>query len=380
MGSCTICGAQNRPDHQFCVSCGGKLEEPAVGIDRYVLEGVLGRGALSIVYRATETRTGRTVAIKALSPDLLTEPGRRQRLRDEARSLRELSHPNIVSVVEYLETDSVVWLVTECVEGASLRSVLMHSHQLEPEQALSIFTGLLAGLAHAHERGLVHGDLKPENVLVDSSGTAKLADFGQAVPVGQAPTGGTAAYMSPEAVRGEPATPLADIYSVGALLYETLTGRPPFLGASEQAILRLQLTEPPPPIVGLAPGIALLLSALLDKDPLRRPQSAGAALDFFETAVRHAMAPNGAAELASEISSRRRPLAFRRCRSESEAQWSAQPTVRDAALAVPTTDQDKAHLAPGGSESRVHRPVPGPCAVAGCSQSSPSQFLWQRQL
>jgi serine/threonine protein kinase len=288
MVRCPACRVENQGDHQFCVSCGSRLSPDVSAIERYHLEGVLGRGASSIVYQATDTETGNSVAVKALNPELLTRPGLRQRLREEARILRRLTHPNIVSVVDFIETDQAVWLVTESVEGTSLRNVLIHAYQLEPEQALSIFTGLLAGLAYAHQRGLVHGDLKPENVLVEASGTAKLADFGQAVPAGHATTGGTAAYMSPEAVRGGAIGPAADLYGVGAVLYEALTGRPPFLAANEEALRRMQLTETPAPIGGLPRAIRSLVASLLDKDPARRPPSATAALSAFESAVREA--------------------------------------------------------------------------------------------
>ena len=114
-----------------------------------------------------------------------------------------MSHPNIVGVIELIESDTAIWFVTELVVGTSLRSLLIHANHLEPEQALAVFTGMLSGLAHAHERGLVHGDLKPENVLVEASGTAKLVDFGQAVPIGYPMAGGTAAYLAPEAICGE---------------------------------------------------------------------------------------------------------------------------------------------------------------------------------
>jgi tRNA A-37 threonylcarbamoyl transferase component Bud32 len=285
---CPTCGSTNPEGNDFCEQCAGRLTEPAPGIESYTLEGVLGRGASSVVYRASDVRTGRPVAVKALNPELLARPGLRERLGQEARVLQQLSHENIVKVVDYIESDEAVWLVTEAVEGASLRTVLIHAHQLEPEQALAIFAGMLAGVAHAHGRGLVHGDLKPENVLVEASGTAKLVDFGQAVRVGQATTGGTAAYMSPEAARGELMTPASDLYSIGAVLYEALTGRPPFLASTEAELLRLQLSEPPPPIPGVPAAIGALVDALLAKDASLRPRSAADVLTMFEAAVRDA--------------------------------------------------------------------------------------------
>jgi hypothetical protein len=287
MTVCPKCGTTSPSDSARCPSCGADLlERPP--IDRYTLEGVLGRGASSVVYRAIDARTGEPVAVKALNPELLANPGARERLREEAEVLQQLSHDNVVRVVELVESERGAWLVTDAVEGASLRTVLVHAHELQPEQALAIFTGVLAGLAYAHGRGVVHGDLKPENVIVEASGTAKLVDFGQSVRSGQPTTGGTAAYMSPEAIRGEPVGPPADLYAVGAMLYEALTGRPPFLATTEDALLNLQLNEPPPPIEGLPAAIATLVSGLLEKDAGRRPASAAEALSSFETAVREA--------------------------------------------------------------------------------------------
>jgi serine/threonine-protein kinase len=154
MSGCPNCGSPNSEGIELCEVCArGPIE--VKGIDRYTLEGILGRGASSVVYRATDARTGRAVAVKTLNPELVTRPGLRERLREEAAVLQQLSHPNIVGVVDYIESEDAVWLVTEAVEGASLRTLLIHAHQLEPEQALAIFAGMLAGLAHAHERGLV---------------------------------------------------------------------------------------------------------------------------------------------------------------------------------------------------------------------------------
>jgi eukaryotic-like serine/threonine-protein kinase len=288
VASCPSCGTENRLDHRFCVTCGSSLSVGPSGIERYTLEGVLGRGASSVVYHAIHTNTNRSVAIKALSPDFIDRPKVRERLRREAQTLQNLSHPNIVGFIELIESDKAIWIVNELIEGTSLRSLLIHANHLEPEQALAVFTGMLSGLAHAHERGLVHGDLKPENVLVEASGTAKLVDFGQAVLVGHPTAGGTAAYLAPEAIRGEAIGPATDLYSVGAMLFEVLTGRPPFIAASEDALLQLQLTEPPPQVAGLPPAIGSLVTVLLNKDPTRRPQSTIEVLAEFEVAIRDA--------------------------------------------------------------------------------------------
>ena len=219
MYSCPGCGTAVEETSRFCASCGGEL--PAGRPSRlgvYDLVGVIGRGATGVVYLATDSRSGGQVAVKVLDPVLATLPGYAERLHAESDVLARLADPHLVTVYGTDQDQGRLFLVTEYVRGASLRVVEQRSGRLTPEQALGLVAGSLAGLGVAHGHGLVHGDVKPENIVVDESGISKLIDFGQVVVAGGSALGGTPAYMSPEAARGQPLEQRSDLYSI-CLLY-----------------------------------------------------------------------------------------------------------------------------------------------------------------
>ncbi len=280
---CVNCGSGLDAGDQFCQSCGHAvqvLDAPApppgaftVG-GRFRLEGVLGRGSAGTVYLAYDESRGSQVALKSLDPALASLPEFVARFRVEAATLAGLSHPNVVGVHDYLEVDSGNYLVMERVEGPSLRQLLTSYGRLAPEQACGVLSGALSGLGYVHERGLLHGDVKPENVLIDSAGVSQLTDFGQAVPLGSASSGGSAPYMSPEAISATPLDQRSDLYSMGIVLYESLAGQPPFMSDQLPTLLHRAIHEPPRAIAGLAAPMAALLVRCLAKDPAARPQSA----------------------------------------------------------------------------------------------------------
>ena len=171
------------------------------------------------------------------------------------------------------------------MEGASLRAVEQNAGRLTPEQSLGIMAGALEGLGLVHAHGLVHGDLKPENIVVDRTGTSKLIDFGQVVSTGSTTLGGTPSYMSPEAARGQALDARSDLYSMGVVLYEALAGNRPFVAANDLAVLRLQAEADPSPIEGLGAHTSALLTWALAKNPDGRPQSAGRFLAELEAAA-----------------------------------------------------------------------------------------------
>src|SRR5271166_753968 len=196
----------------------------------------LGSGATGRVVEALHEATGQHVAIKYLIGALVHDPAFLARFRDEARVLVELDRPHVVRMFEYVEEPGLgAAIVMELVDGASLHQLISHRGSTTPESALAVLKGSLLGLAAAHAVGVVHRDYKPENVLVDSSGDSKLADFGVAVRAGRRLGAvGTPLYMAPEQWSGGDASPATDIYAATAVFYECLTGNPPFSGRLRQ--------------------------------------------------------------------------------------------------------------------------------------------------
>ena len=262
------------------------------GIGDYEIRGVLGSGASGTVYLAYQKFMDRRVALKELSAELTADPIFRERFRAEAEVLARLDDDHCVRVFDYFQRPEHDYLVTELVEGASLRAIVQHSGPLTPQEALGVVRGALLGLAHAHELGLLHRDIKPENILVDTEGTSKLADFGQAaIQPGPGAAGGmpagSPAYMSPEMVAGGTLDARSDVYSMGAVLFELLTGQPPFVADSPLAVMRMQREAPVPDPQSLNPalgaGVAELVHLALAKDPVGRPASAGEMLAMLES-------------------------------------------------------------------------------------------------
>ncbi len=269
----------------------------------------LGEGGMGVVYRARDTRLGRTVAIKLLRPEVVADPARTQRFVQEARAASALNHPNIVTIHEIGEdAERGTWLAMECLDGESLRQRLERGPLPVPE-GLRIGVDIARGLAAAHGAGIVHRDVKPANVMFTASGLVKVLDFGLAklVHPERAPTDsaaptlsspaatrlgtllGTPAYMSPEQAEGRPVDARSDVFSFGAVLYETLAGRRPFEGATEMALLSSILKDTPPRLRSLRPEVDPRLERLVErclaKDPAARPPSARALLPELEACL-----------------------------------------------------------------------------------------------
>lgn len=200
---------------------------------RYQLVARIGSGGMGQVFRARDTVLGRTVAVKLLPDDVASRPGIVERFRAEAQSAARISHPNVVQIHDWGEHGSTYYMVMEYVRGRNLREILA-TQRVAPRQAAEIMAAATAGLSAAHAQGLVHRDIKPENVIVGIDGTVKVTDFGIArAAEGTASTGdafGTVAYVAPEQARGLPLDGRADLYSAGCVLYELLTGSPPYEG------------------------------------------------------------------------------------------------------------------------------------------------------
>lgn len=253
---------------------------------RYLIHSRLARGGMSTVYLATDMRLDREVALKIMYPHLAEDPSFLERFVREAKSAARLSHPHVVGVQDQGFDGNVAYLAMEYVPGHTLRDVLREKGALKPRLALALLDPVVEGLAAAHSAGLVHRDVKPENVLMSSDGRIKIGDFGLAKAASTTSnTGtliGTVAYLSPELVTGSPADARSDVYSVGIMLFEMLTGRQPFTGdvPIHVAFQHVNSTVPAPSSV--VPGLAADLDELVlwctAHDPEQRPIDANALL------------------------------------------------------------------------------------------------------
>src|ERR1017187_7738275 len=244
----------------------------------------LGSGGFGEVILARHDASGVLVAIKYLRHDLLADPGFTGMFRGEAAVLASLEDPNVVRLYEYVESPSGAAIVMELINGVSLLEILVHQGGTAPEAALVVLQGSLLGLAAAHQRGVVHRDYKPANVLVNGDGVSKLTDFGLAVRTGDRPApAGTLTYVAPEQIAGAPASPAGDVYSATATFYQCLTGHPPFRGESAE-LLRQHRTEPVPLDLVPAP-LRPLVAAGMAKDPQRRPADAITFVAELQTAA-----------------------------------------------------------------------------------------------
>ena len=259
----------------------------------YRIESALGRGGMGVVYKAVDTRLGRTVAIKLLPADTVVEPDRKRRFLQEARAASALNHPSIVQVYDLGEEGGIDFIVMECVEGETLEALIGRTG-ISVGRALRLAIGIADGLAAAHAGGIVHRDIKPSNIMVTGQDDIKILDFGLAkmrVTEIDAETAstmtrelhtkegaivGTVAYMSPEQAEGRAADARADIFSFGAVLYEMLAGRRAFAGMSTIATLAAILKEEPKPIrewvSGVPRELAHIVARCLRKDPAQRAQ------------------------------------------------------------------------------------------------------------
>ncbi|GII56164.1 putative serine/threonine-protein kinase [Planotetraspora thailandica] len=266
------------------------MTQPRLLGGRYQLDGVVGRGGMAEVYRARDIRLDRIVAIKTLRSDLARDHTFQARFRREAQSAASLNHPSIIAVYDtgedMMDGTPVPYIVMEYVDGRTLRDLLRADRRLLPERAMELVDGILRALDYSHRGGIVHRDIKPANIMLTRNGEVKVMDFGIARAMADsaatmtqtAQVIGTAQYLSPEQARGERVDARSDIYSTGCVLYELLTGQPPFTGDSPVAIAYQHVREEPIPPSRIDPEIpkwadAIVLKAMA-KDPVHRYQGA----------------------------------------------------------------------------------------------------------
>jgi serine/threonine-protein kinase len=303
---CPKCQFDNAADSKFCKECGTRLSLPgAVSVSatktlispagegsllvrRYKILGKLGEGGMGVVYKAEDTRLKRTIALKFMPPEMTRDTEAKERFIREAQAAAALSHPHICTIYEVDEEEGQSFISMEYVEGASIRKRLK-SGPLNLAEALSIAVQAAQGLEEAHKKGIVHRDIKSANIMIAGSGQAKVMDFGLAKVTGAslitkgAKTMGTVAYMSPEQARGGDLDQRTDIWSLGVVLYEMLTGKLPFNGEYEQFMIHSILNDDPEPMRKIRPNLPkelerVVLTALA-KNPAARYQSMGEMLE-----------------------------------------------------------------------------------------------------
>jgi serine/threonine-protein kinase len=262
---------------------------------RYRVLKRLGTGGMAEVWRAEDEVLGRNVALKLLGSRYAEDPEFRERFRREARAAAGLAHPNIVGIFDRAEWEGTPYIAMELVDGRTLKDLVIDKGPMPVNVAVDLTEQLLKALGYAHKRGIVHRDVKPQNVILDGEGQAKVADFGiaRAVNSDMTETGaivGTVQYLSPEQAHGQPVDQRSDLYSAGVVLYELLTGRVPFDGEAPVSIALKHVSERPVPPSQLRPGIPPAIESVvmraLEKDPAYRFQSAEEFITALENARR----------------------------------------------------------------------------------------------
>ena len=260
---------------------------------RYSIEGLVGVGGMANVYRGTDLKTGNRIAVKVLKEEFLDNEELVRRFKNESKAISILSHPNIVKVYDVSVTDKLQYIVMEYVDGITLKEYLkQRGGALTWKEVVHFATQVLSALQHAHSKGIIHRDVKPQNIMLLADGSIKMMDFGiarfsraQSQTVSDKAIG-SVHYISPEQAKGERTDARTDIYSVGVMLYEMLSGRLPFDGDGAVSIAIMQISEKPKPLAEIAPntpaGLRQITEKAMEKDPDKRYQSAQEMLDAIE--------------------------------------------------------------------------------------------------
>lgn len=333
---------------------------------RYRLLAQQGSGGMAVIYKATDLALGRTVAVKILRPSLTSDPEFLKRFRQEARNVANLSHPNIVTVHDVGQDGNTHYIVMEYVDGEDLKRLIRAGAPFSIERALSIAIKICAGVGYAHRAGLVHADVKPQNVLVTENDNVKVTDFGIAQALTatkprdrerQRVVWGSPHYFSPEQAQGEAPTPASDVYAIGIVLFEMLTGRLPFVGTDQQELAMAHIREAPPRAAEFNPNVPEHLDRILQKVLAKEPTSRYRTADQFGRIL---------------VSYRRRGQVT----TDVVPEVSAEVPFPDTAATVPPSGP----LPPvqvgnraGGPEPAIPQPIPAP---AGSPRSEAPTYLY----
>ena len=307
---CPQCGNEYLTSDRFCPRDGSPLrpkagDDPLIGrviADRYLMLARLGEGGMGRVYLAEHVKMNRQCAVKVMNPSLINDTESATRFAREASNAARILHPNVAAVFDYGEADKVVYLVMEYVDGESLSTILRREGPLDPRRAVDIARQVADGLSAAHELGIIHRDLKPDNLIVAQSRShreiPKIVDFGIAKAMTESAQDaltrsglviGTPEYMSPEQLLGDPVDARADVYSLGCILYQMLTGVPAFAGDTREQMIRRRLHETPPHVRDVIPELPTRLDTLivhmLARSAGDRLGSAGEARDALNPAL-----------------------------------------------------------------------------------------------
>ncbi|HEX7019207.1 MAG TPA: serine/threonine-protein kinase [Gemmatimonadaceae bacterium] len=307
---CPQCGAEYETGSRFCLNDGSALRpktgaDPMIGrviAERYLVLARLGEGGMGRVYLAEHVRMNRQCAVKVMNPSLLNDTESSARFAREASSAARIIHPNVAAVFDFGESDKIVYIVMEFVDGEPLSRLLAAEGALDPRRAIDIGRQIADGLAAAHEIGIVHRDLKPDNIIVSRGRggreTPKIVDFGIAKALsegayeGLTQSGlviGTPEYMSPEQLLGDPVDARADVYSLGCILFYMVTGTPAFGAESREQMIRRRLREAPPHIRDVNPNLPrrldTVIAHMLARSPSERMASAAEARDALDPAL-----------------------------------------------------------------------------------------------
>ncbi len=276
-------------------------------MERYRLEDQIGEGGMASVYRALDLRTGHRVAVKFLKQELQANPEFLDRFRREATAASRMSHHNIVNLLDIGDSPNAPYLVFEFVDGKTLKEIIAEHGKLPQGTAVQIAVRILSALRHAHEAGVIHRDIKPQNILVDRQGYIKVSDFGIARMVGantlsdaegKQSVMGSVHYFSPEQARGETTTFASDLYSVGVVLYEMLTGKVPFEGETPVSVAMQHIQAAPHPVRELAPDVSAPVEAVVTKSMAKDPKDRYASALLMAQALHAALLPEKEGEPA----------------------------------------------------------------------------------